>query len=390
MKGLLVFITLCWALSAGANPLCGAYRNDQPGSDRWIIFSDNLFAKILEKNETQSLHRVNLQGNRLILRDLETGQMSEYNLQADRQQFETPGKDVFQERYRREKTGHCSVKTLAAPSCPQPATDEFSCAHSAYQQQDTLILQGLCQQGLAYACLKLADLRDREMRQSASSTALQNPAECAQANFPEDTCGSLLSRSLMQQISEVTRDTALGRTDQTWPQAYLDEFSNACQKIGSPELCRQATARMWNAGHYLRAKALLNHACQLQLDSHACMASKALERLGTQLADIQPAKSLPCGIFRPLNMLGLMRELEFTDRGMVNIAQDPMQARLVNGMVQVRHDKGADFIFRPIGTGWLLGADPWHRYTVFERQGGQAICSPPPGTSEHRTSKNHP
>ena len=392
MRSSLVFMIFISAFSAKANPLCGAYLKDQAGANRWVIFSDNLFAKVIENQEVQSVHRVDLHENHLRLRDLETGQINQYQIQADGQQFESLHKGLFQERYRREQWIDCSVKTPSTPRCP-PAyagTDEFFCATSAYDQKDTLSLQSLCQQGLAYACLKLAELRDHESDQ-AKSTLQQNPDECAQANAPEDTCGSLLSRSLMPQIPAIRRDTMPGSPVPNWPPAYFNELASACQKISSPELCRQATARLWDAGHYLPAKALLSHACQRQLGKLACMGHEALEKLGApRLADIKPAKFLPCGTFHSLNGLGLMRELEFTDRGLVNTQQDPMQARIMNGTVRVRHDKGGDFIFLPIGTQWLLGADPWHRYTVFERQGGKSICISPPMAEDqtHKDTKN--
>jgi hypothetical protein len=374
MKGLLVFIALCAVLSARANSLCGSYRNDQPGANRWVIFSDAQIAKVVEKNEIKSLHRVQLTGTRLTLRDLETGQITEYAAQADGSLFETIGKDLFREQFRRDKSSPCASRPAqAVPRCPQPAKDEFACASAAYDKQDSTTLRGLCEQGLPHACLKLADLRDREIRQ-ASSPGPQDPSECAQANSPEDTCGSLLSRSLMHQMVEVSRDAPLS---QTWPKPFVEDLMSACYKIGSPALCRQATERAWDAGQYLPAKALLEHTCQLRLGALACLGNQALQRLGTQLTELKPAKTLPCGSYKPLNALGLLRELEFTDRGMVSAATDRMHARVINGMVHVRHDKGADFIFRPIGSQWLLGADPWHRYTVFERQGGKSSCTPP-------------
>jgi hypothetical protein len=187
-------------------------------------------------------------------------------------------------------------------------------------------------------------------------------------------------------MSDVVRDSPQASTAKPWPKAYVDEQALACRKIGAPSLCRRAAERAWDAGHYAQANTLLDEMCQRQLGADACIAGNSLKKLGAQLNDIKPAKALPCGTFRSVNALGLMRDIEFSDRGAVSTGPSKMQARLVNGIVRVRHDKGNDFALRPIGTQWLLGLDSWHRYTVFERQGGKTICTPPTGEDERAFS----
>lgn len=388
MRGLLVFIALGWALNTAAAPPCGKYRDERAGAARLMVFTDPNIASTLEKGEVKSLHRYRLNGNRLSLRDLETGTISEYTIKPDGSYFESIGQNVFRERYVRDKPASCnSLDRPAVVSCPHGGQDEFACATVASDKGDVTTLQALCGRGLALACHQLADLRDREV--GRSSSARERPsAECARAKSSEDKCGSLLSRSLLGQMSDVVRDSPQASMGKPLPKAYVEEQAHACRKIGAPNLCRRAAERAWDSAQYALANTLLDDMCQRQLGADACIASNGLKKLGAQFNDLQPARALPCGTFRSINALGLMREIEFGDRGAVSTGLSKMQARLVNGIVRVRHDKDNDFALRTIGTRWLLGLDSWHRYTVFEWQGGKTSCTPPTGEDESALHTN--
>ena len=392
MRRLLAFISLIWAFHALATPVCGKYREDRPsGSTQEVgtlVFSDQNLARSWERGYLKSISRFQHIGNRLVLRDLDTGASTEYTVQPDGTRFETGGNAPFRERYVQEKSASCSgqdrpaqaaCKNDAGACCA--AGDEFACVTVASNKGDAIALQNLCSKGLPMACAKLADVRDREVARRASNTTDKAPAECARTETSEEKCGSLLSRSLLSQMSDVVRDPQQHST-QPWPKAYIDEQLNACRKIDTPGLCNRVAERLWDAGQYLQAKAVLDDACRRRLSQEACQASEGLKKLPPQLTPAKATKVLPCGHYVAANKLGLMREIEFGDRGSANTPQAQMRARISDGAVRIRHDKGDDFVLRPLSNQWLLGADPWHRYALFERRGGKAKCTPPTAKDE--------
>jgi len=392
LRRLLAFIPLLWAFHALAAPVCGKYREDRPSGAaqeaRTLVFADQNLARSWEQGYLKSISRFQHIGNRLVLRDLDTGATTEYTVQADGTRFETGGNAPFRERYVQEKAASCNGQDRPAqPVCKGDmdaccaAGNEFACIAVASDKGDATALQSLCSKGLPMACAKLADVRDREVARQASHATDKPAAECARTEASEEKCGSLLSRSLLSQMSGVVPDAQLHST-QPWPKAYIEEQLNACRKIDTPGLCNRVAERLWDAGQYLQAKAVLDDACRRKLSEEACRASEGLKKLPPQITPAKATKLLPCGHYVAANKLGLMRSIEFGDRGFANTALALMRARMWEGAVRIRHDKGDDFVLQPLSNQWLLGADPWHRYALFERQGGKANCSPPTASDE--------
>lgn len=74
-----------------------------------------------------------------------------------------------------------------------------------------------------------------------------------------------------------------------------------------------------------------------------------------------------------------MDTLDFGDAGLVGIGWDSqLRARVEGGDIRIRHDKGGDFVLRPLPGGQLLGMDQWTRFQVFTATGeGASSCSAP-------------
>ena len=119
MRRLLAFIPLIWAFHSLAAPVCGKYREDRPSGSgqeaRTIVFADQNLARSWEQGYLKSLSRFQHIGNRLVLKDLETGATTEYTVQGDATRFETGGNAPFRERYVQEKIASCSGRERPGP-----------------------------------------------------------------------------------------------------------------------------------------------------------------------------------------------------------------------------------------------------------------------------------
>jgi len=159
------------------------------------------------------------------------------------------------------------------------------------------------------------------------------------------------------------------------PVARLDQAAAMCSGSQSANVCVSAAEVLWNAGRYLQAREALQSACT-QGDPEACKHATPLLGLAEKDERFVPATALPCGDYTAAT--GLMSELKFGDRGMVEGGLGSrMRARLEHGLVRVRHDKGGDFVFRVLDAQHLLGIDSWNQYALYARQGGKEQCSAP-------------
>ena len=149
-----------------------------------------------------------------------------------------------------------------------------------------------------------------------------------------------------------------------------------CSGTGSAEVCNNAAGKLWAAGRYLQARSALQTACSEGGDPDACKKAEPLLGMSDQDQHLAPATQLPCGDYAAAT--GLMSELKFGDRGMVEAGMGGrMRARLENGLVRVRHDKGGDFVFRVLDAQRMLGIDSWNEFALYQRQGGADRCSAP-------------
>jgi hypothetical protein len=117
--------------------------------------------------------------------------------------------------------------------------------------------------------------------------------------------------------------------------------------------------------------------CKAKLDERACERTRELRTLDLS-AKLSPASTLPCGTFKS-TVSSLTGDLSFLDKGIVTLeVGNRARARLEDGFVKVRHDKGGDFMFMPLDPDVLLGMDDWNQFEVYRRvQSPKITCVAP-------------
>ena len=303
-----------------------------------------------------------------------------------------------------------TVYTLQAPAqCAAAATPaEGSCLADAAACLDNrreatpTVLAAACREGVPGMCLQLADrwhdearapaTPDEAQQQAILDTALAGielPVPCRNGGFSNETpaCAAALEAdpALQEQIVKAAMGAAMVEavssvlspsTPVVVPAAQRQQLLHLCQQVGHGGFCSRVAELSWESGDPLQAVQALATACAPGKDSAACERLPALRALGASLRP-QPATALPCGTFRAAG--GLMDTLDFGDAGRVGIGWDSqLRARVEEGDIRIRHDKGGDFVLRPLPGGQLLGLDTWTRFQVFVPTGeGASTCSPP-------------
>lgn len=303
-----------------------------------------------------------------------------------------------------------TVYTLQAPAqCAAAATPaEGSCLADAAACLDNrreatpTVLAAACREGVPGMCLQLADrwhdearapaTPDEAQQQAILDTALAGielPVPCRNGGFSNETpaCAAALEAdpALQEQIVKAAMGAAMVEavssvlspsTPVVVPAAQRQQLLQLCQQVGHGGFCSRVAELSWESGDPLQAVQALATACAPGKDSAACERLPALRALGASLRP-QPATALPCGTFRAAG--GLMDTLDFGDAGRVGIGWDSqLRARVEEGDIRIRHDKGGDFVLRPLPGGQLLGLDTWTRFQVFVPTGeGASTCSPP-------------
>lgn len=259
----------------------------------------------------------------LELFDLDTGRSERYTVSADAAQIRAPDGTV----YRHGGDEPCAPSAPAAtPAIAQCRQDLPACAQRL-AQGDRAQASALCGPQLPFACRALLDA----------------------APLPPTQLEAL------------------------------------CQRSASPHVCTAAAGRLWDDGQFLRAKALLEQACQLS-DPVACGRTTALGEVSAAQLQSPPATQLPCGGFHA--PIGNSLALRFHRDGSVhgNDGQ-AWQAHLADGQVTLRQRDGRQWRLRPLGTDLLLGLDGDHRFAVFFRNGDSRCDGPDPQAAQRRAGE---
>jgi len=163
------------------------------------------------------------------------------------------------------------------------------------------------------------------------------------------------------------------------PAEQLQELGLACEKHKHQVLCSKAVEQFWIASRFRDALELSDKICRAGIDANLCNIRKQFD--GTRLGNTPfKAVTIPCGEFKA-DGTPLVSELTFTDRGIVTMFMESrLRARLENGLIKLRHDKGGDFIFSMVNADTLLGMDSWNRFGLYKRTATPAAstCQPPP------------
>ncbi|MDL5364027.1 hypothetical protein QSH18_00225 [Xanthomonas sp. NCPPB 2654] len=294
--------------AAPAAPLCGLYMDDAQNA-LYLESADS--ARLEPEQDTPRRFHLQRQGDDLQLFDLDSGRSERYALSADAAQVRAPDGTV----YRRGSTAPCQAPTQAATATAaiaQCRADLPACAQRLAQGGHAQAA-ALCGPQLPFACHALLD---------PAPAAAAAPAQASTALQPEAVC----------------------------------------QRSASPRVCTAAAERLWDAGQFLRAKALLEQACALS-DPVACGRTTALEEVDAALLQSPPATRLPCGRF--IAPIGNAISLQFGADGRVRSGDgEALDARLDDGQVVLRQRDGQQWRLRPLGANHLLGLDRAHRFVV--------------------------
>lgn len=300
-------------------------------------------------------------------------------------------------RYTLHEPARCeAAATPAAGSC---LADPAGCLEGRFDAPPAR-LEAACREGVPGMCLQLADQwRDDAGKRASDATqksmleaaiaGITLPPACRDGGFEQGTaaCQAAVQAdpALQQQLTDAAIAAAATEVMQSLvdsgprpavPASRRQQLLQLCQQVPHGGFCARVAELAWDAGDPAQALAALTLACTPGADPSACERVPALQALG---ASLQPraATALPCGSYRADG--GLMDTLDFGDAGLVGIGWgSQLRARLENGDIRIRHDKGGDFVLRPLPGGQLLGLDRWTRYQVFAPTGeGTSQCAAP-------------
>ena len=347
-----------------ATPACGTYVD--AGSGTRLEIDDPVRARLLREGSAPATQQYRVTGATLRLFDTDQGYASDFTLSADGRTL-TEVDDAFRKTFVLAEARSCD----AAPSPPAPGScrADLDACFAGIGNASADRLRAACDDGVAIGCVRWIDA----LREAEDADPLERPAACREddPSYSKQACenaaSALLARALTQAVGSMYAD------DAPLPAQALATLPALCAKHGSAKVCSEVAEQLWIGGRLADARAALDIACKRGGDPEACRHATAL----AGVASLQPqrAERLPCG--RYVAATGLMSELDFGDRGLVASLGDPLRARIEQGQVRIRHDKGGDFVFAPVAGDVLLGMDSWNRYAVYTRDGGATTCAAP-------------
>lgn len=359
-------------LAAAAAPACGVYRTAD-GHRELRIDSASTATEYTDYQAPRPLaHQVQADG-KVTAYDLESAYSESWMPESGGRVLRTEMGEVY---------------TLAQPvkcTAPRPAAagscraDLAACFDARLDADEATLARWCEQESLPFACVALIEgFQEAATRRNRADVVPEEPPpECTEGNpaYSESACEAQVKQVLTRMFADVFKGMY---TDEVpLSAAHLDRAQALCERAGSAKVCGEAAEKLWNGGRYLDARAALAVACERGEDKDACAKAAPLAALNANDLRAPAPTALPCGNYAAKS--GLMSELGFADAGRVEGGfGSVMRARLEDGLIRIRHDKGGDFVFKVIGGDRLLGLDSWNRYALYTRgEGGADRCAPP-------------
>ena len=373
--GLLAALLFVADHTLAAELACGVYQDQKNEGARLLIDSASR-ARELSTSSAPRRFEFRRAGTELQMADLEAGYVTKYKLDASNRITD----DLAFHEYVLSEPAACKPlpEPAAAGTC---RADLPHCLDNAYGADEATLRQWCDVEALPFACDKLIDLYQTQAKAPPQpEPEIEKPPVCEEGTpaFSEEGCMAVVKEILGKRMAGGMAE-ALGSmyADAVpLPPAHLDQAVAMCARTESAKVCNSASEQLWAAGRYLQARDALQTACNEGADPDACKKAEPLLGMSDSDQRLVPAVQLPCGDY--VAATGLMSELEFGDRGMVEAGLGSrMRARLEKGLVRMRHDKGGDFVFRVLDTQRMLGIDSWNEFALYERQGGADRCSAP-------------
>lgn len=368
-----LLLTSAWARAADV--ACGLYQ-DRDKPDARLIIESATHASERSSTFAPRHYQYRRAGDALYMVDLDAGYVSRFTVHPDARLSDEAGFN----HYALVQQTECAAVVPPTPRHTCRA-DLTACAERVYDADEATLGRWCTVEALPFACDKLIDLYRRQAKTPRpQDPSPEMPAACDERSpaFSKQECLAKVEQPMGQSIASGMLDAVAGMSaDQpTLPPLQLDQAASMCADTGSATVCNSAASVLWNAGRYLQARSALELACAQGEDADTCVHAEALLALDARDERAAPASSLPCGRF--VAATGLLSELGFGDRGLVEgTVGSRLRARLQDGLVRIRHDKGGDFVFRILDTNRLLGIDSWNEFSLYERQGAAATCSAP-------------
>ena len=264
--------------------------------------------------------------------------------------------------------------------------DLAACNKKVYDADEATLGRWCRDEQVAFACDSLIAKHQKRADgklPAAPKAEEPTPPVCQEGkpSFVAEACKALALQKLKEAMPEIARELAAGTTgqeDKPLAAAQLDEIAAYCKPGPLVSVCEKVAEKMWDAQRFAQAGEALQRACDSG-DRRAC--DKAAPLRDAKVLSPSTAATMPCGRFA--SATGLITTLNFGHEGIVeHDFAGKLRARLSDGAIRVRHDKGGDFVFRPVGTDRLIGVDSWNRFAVYERQGKVPRCTPPPSFVE--------
>ncbi|MDK9717874.1 MAG: hypothetical protein OEL57_08200 [Trichlorobacter sp.] len=356
----LFFISLCLVQVASAGP-CASYL-DQKSGYRLLFQPDGTVQEYNKDGVVQAVHQYYRAGQSVWLRNFESGYSQHYQFVDNGKQLKKSDSSWGDTIYIQQQRNSCpSLQKLAyltKPECSYgkekeccAAGDSNACVGEAHNSDNIPVLQRQCRTQ-PQACLALLELYDKA------------------ANKRDTPFSGMYAEKM------------------PLPAAQLDEIADSCSRFKTPDLCRKAAQQLWRAQRFSQTARLFEAMCKANLDEHACARHKQLINLQFPKT-LAPATTPPCGEYRS-TVSALSGTMVFKDRGMVTVSLgSQLRARLEDGLIKLRHDKGGDFIFARLSDTILLGMDDWNNFEVYRRETPpQQLCQAPVIYKEEPLSSN--
>ncbi len=345
---------------------CGEYREIGTDLQRTLIIRNHQQARYVMPELPHEDMLYEVRGTSLLTYGLTNGSSWDYRIERGGRRITGPTD------YELAKPLQCEPVDLPPPgACRADLKQCFATSFDA----DEPTLRSRCEEGIGYACVRLIDTWSDAANEHAADYPPE-PAVCKQDSpeFDEDVCRQAAKEAFAQAMAEMF--LSLDKDKKPLPPARLDQLPDLCERDGSAQVCRKVAETLWDGGRYAAARAALQVGCKRGEDDVACEQVAPLAALAVDDLRVVPATQLPCGDYKATT--GLMDELGFGDKGLVSASLgSTLRARVENGQVRMRHDKGGDFVFGVLPGQRLLGLDNWNRFALYTRNGGTQACEAP-------------
>jgi hypothetical protein len=330
-------LTVFCATTALAAP-CGRFVDSKSGGS--LVFnSDGTTREYDRDGQLSSLNNYYRAGSALYLRNLESGWGNNYNVSANGKNLTlkdpTWGDKIFAGTQPLQCKPKAEFAYLAKPVCDYGKEREC------------------CSAGDMGACVKDAELNGDLVKLKQFCGTRPDACLALQAAYEKEANKGGTLFSMYAEKKPLAPE-------------QLKDVAEQCKKHTSPELCRKSMEQLWRGNHFTQARDLLKSMCATSQDGKPCERYEQLSSIQLP-AKIEAASALPCGEYTS-TVSSLTGDITFLDKGAVQLGLGSrLRARLEDGLVKVRHDKGGDFIFARIGQDILLGMDDWNRLEVYRR-----------------------